>query len=174
MPPRNMRGGKSYKKGKNTPPETGSKYIGRGEGTDFARALRMLGDRRVLCFCNDGVERVCKIRQALCKGPKRHKIEVNDIVLVSFREFEEGSEATVTTETGAAHASGRKEIADIVECYDRSNWRDIKKETGLHPNLFPLSSTVSANAGDDIFEGEGDDDAAAAAEPDEELNVDDI
>ena len=101
--PRNLRGGKAYKK-KKKPVAGGEetrveRFIGvdRDQGVDYARVLRALGNRRMLCFCNDGVERVCKIRGALCKGPKRKKIEIGDIVAVSYRGvafFEDDSDYT--------------------------------------------------------------------------------
>lgn len=103
--PRNLRGGKAFKKGsKGKAKEAAAAAEGGGgggagryespdrtQGVDFARVLRALGNRRMLCFCNDGVERVCKIRGALCKGPRRKKIEEGDIVLVSYRAYMEGT-----------------------------------------------------------------------------------
>jgi len=99
-----MRGGKAFKKGSKgkakeaaAAAEGGGGGAGRYEspdrtqGVDFARVLRALGNRRMLCFCNDGVERVCKIRGALCKGARRKKIEEGDIVLVSYRAYMEGT-----------------------------------------------------------------------------------
>jgi translation initiation factor IF-1 len=38
--------------------------------------IAMLGSRRVRCFCNDGVERICKIRGALCKRGRKKFINV--------------------------------------------------------------------------------------------------
>lgn len=199
MPNRNLRGGKAYKKGKKpaelTPEERAGKFVGaEDEGQDYARVLRLLGDRRVLCFCNDGNERIAKIRGALCKGPKRMKIEVGDIVLLSFRDFEEnlggsgvtGSPTdTAPTATALVHASGRKEIADLIEKYPREHWHLIRRKTGTHPHLF-VSSTASNNGpplpgdDDDIFEVEGEDviqhnDSARADESgDAEIDVDAI
>ncbi len=91
---RNVRGGKAYKKQKKHPVE-GTKrdrFSGREDGQDYGRALAMLGDRRVRCFCNDGVERICKIRGRLCKGRNKKLISVGDLVLISPRDFEEGEE----------------------------------------------------------------------------------
>lgn len=108
---RNQRGGKAYKKGsKGKAKEAAAAAAGdggadrfespdRSQGVDYARILRSLGNRRMLCFCNDGAERVCKIRGALCKGPRRKKIEVGDIVLVSYRAFMEGEADSLTDES---------------------------------------------------------------------------
>ena len=85
----NMRGGKAYKKGKKSgaPEDAIGKFSGRIDGQDYARVTRILGNRRVICFCNDGVERICKIRGALCnrKSPKKQRIEVGDVVLITMR-----------------------------------------------------------------------------------------
>lgn len=113
--PRNLRGGKAYKK-KKKPVAGGEetrveRFIGvdRDQGVDYARVLRALGNRRMLCFCNDGVERVCKIRGALCKGPKRKKIEIGDIVAVSYRGmafFEDDSDYTDSDDDGVPDTVG--------------------------------------------------------------------
>lgn len=171
----NLHGGKSYKKGKKAPHEKddgGAKFYARDNDQDYARVIRMLGNRRVVCFCNDGYERVCKIRGALCKGPKRQKIDVGDIVFISFREFDDDSDATKQpTEIGGSDAtgnvqifaSGRKEIADIIDKVHRDHWRHIKKETGIHKDLF---FTASGNDVGDIFD--------YAKEEEEEIDDGDI
>jgi initiation factor 1A len=139
MPPgRNQRGGKGYKKGKKKPAEQDGELefpVGKftradGVWQDYGRVLRLLGDRRVLCFCNDGNERVAKIRGALCKGPKKKIIEKGDIVLLSFRDFmgrihvsgtsmeglgmKQADDAPVTG-MALTTGTGRKEIADLLE-----------------------------------------------------------
>ncbi len=187
--PRNLRGGKAYKK-KKKPVAGGAaegaveRFVGvdREQGVDYARVLRALGNRRMLCFCNDGMERVCKIRGALCKGPKRKIIEIGDIVAVSYRSYtgaddsdmtdssdEEEATAGITTAanrgggsasemtpTAAAATldSGRKDVGDIIHKYDSRNWREIRKAGGIHPQLFAaVTTTVEGAAG-----GAGDDD----------------
>lgn len=157
----NLRGGKAYKKGKKAPTDPNErigKFIPRDDDQDYARVISMLGNRRVLCLCNDGRERVCKIRGSICKGSKKQIIEVSDIVLISFREYgnasddEEagGVQATETKPTGNAqiHSSGRKEIADILQKIHRSHWHHIATEPNIHKDLFG----VSTNATEDIFD----------------------
>jgi initiation factor 1A len=176
----NLHGGKSYKKGKKVSHEKdegGKKFYSRDDDQDYARVIRMLGNRRVVCFCNDGYERVCKIRGALCKGPKRQKIEVGDIVFISFRDFDEDSDEESSAQhtlTGGSDAtgnvqvfaSGRKEIADIIDKVHRDHWRHIKKEAGIHKDLF---FTAAGNDVGDIF-----DYAAEKEEESEELDDGDI
>jgi len=170
MPPRNLRGGKAYKK-KKKPTDVGAdgkermkKFEPADEsGQNYGRVIRLLGNRRCLCFCNDGYERVCKIRGALCKGPKRQKIEIGDIVLLSFREFESdsgGLTLTGTSETtGAAlelGTSGRKEIADLIDVFPHEHWRDIRSQPTIHARLFEVM-VAGAIPTDDIFDGSGSD-----------------
>lgn len=183
MPNRNVRGGKAYKKGKKpvemTPEDMAGKFFAKEDGwQDYGRVLRMLGDRRVLCFCNDGNERVAKIRGALCKGAKRKKIEVGDIVLLSFRDFEEnesnvGGGGSTTdaapTATALTHVTGRKEIADLVEKYAREHWHLIRRMHGIHANLFVTVEKTGPplpGGDDDIFENDRPDVIAVEPPPD--------
>jgi len=186
----NLHGGKAYKKGKKVSHEKedgAKKFYARDDDQDYARVIRMLGNRRVVCFCNDGKERICKIRGALCKGPKRQKIEVGDIVFISFREFDEESDSeeekgkgnadeskaggtvgseTMPTANVQVFASGRKEIADIIDKVHREHWRYIKKEAGIHRDLF---FTGAENDVGDIFDYSVD----KKEESEEEKEIDD-
>jgi len=175
----NLRGGKAYKKGKKGPAEQGesiSKFFKREADQDYARVIRMLGNRRVVCFCNDGRERVCKIRGALCKGPKKKRIDIGDIVLISFRDFED-SDTEATTAGNEADptgnvmtlASGRKDIADIIDKFHREHWRQIKKEDDIHKFLFSVADQVGV---DEIFDYGNDNDDDDKSEDLEEGDVD--
>lgn len=195
----NLRGGKAFKKGKKGGnPEEGegrTKFDGLEDDQQYARVLRALGDRRMLCFCNDGVDRICKIRGKLCRGPGKQRIEVGDIVVLSFRDFEEDdsdaedhskkSSAPLSslmesdngtraiTGTAATLANGKKDIADIVRKISSSHWKYVRKESGVHKLLFPDRITVGGeeeDEDDDLFEREGE----GGATVDEELNIDDI
>ncbi len=179
-----MRGGKAYKKGKKgtttmTEEERLGRFSGRTEGQDYARVLRMLGDRRVLCFCNDGVERVCKIRGALCRGAKRQIIRVDDIVLISLRDFEDssesdsGSDAEMMAAAVGPSAASRALVGDVLTKFSREHWREIRKEGDIHPQLFATAAGVGGEGGavDFLFVSGA---AAAAgaggvAEPEEEV-----
>lgn len=161
MPRHNTNGGNASKRGKKRPTVAAdeehehqqNRFNGAVAGEqDYARVLRMLGNRRVTCFCNDGNERICKIRQGLCRGSSNYKrIEVGDIVLISFREF--------SSSTNPETASDRKEIADLIDKFDRKDWRDIRKERNIHPQLFISETTGGGGAAvapsEDIFEEEG-------------------
>ncbi len=189
----NVRGGKAFKKGKKGgTPEEGEgrvKFVGLEDDQQYARVLRALGDRRMLCFCNDGVDRICKIRGKLCRGPGRQRIEVGDIVVLSFRDFEDDdSDADETskkvtaplsslmesdngsraiTGTAATLANGKKDIADIVRKIMPSHWKYVRKEAGIHKLLFPDRIAEGLESDDDdLFERD--------EETNEEVNIDAI
>lgn len=171
---RNLRGGKAFKKGKK--PAAGAadkvdKFFGRDADQDYARAVTMLGNRRVRCFCNDGKERICKIRGSLCKGPKKQKIEVGDIVLISYRTFEESDsdEDISGNQVDTKETKETKEtsqVADIMYKYSRSHWRDIRKESDIHQRLF------LAEEGEEGLDEMFDPETKEAPEDDEEVDID--
>jgi initiation factor 1A len=207
MPARNQRGGKGYKKGKKRPAgETAGvefplgKFAKAEDGwQDYGRVLRMLGDRRVLCFCNDGNERIARIRGGLCKGPGKKIIEVGDIVLLSFRDFEDRTHVTGTSMEGMGTAaadtpatasaltvgSGRKEVADLLDKYDRGHWHEIRRQPNTNPRLFrdaesddegdKIKHAVDELFGDDAPKKDsGDSDSDDESESDAEIDVDAI
>lgn len=52
----------------------------------YARVTKMLGNGRVTAECDDGVQRLCKIRGSM---RKRDWVKVTDIVLVALRGFQD-------------------------------------------------------------------------------------
>lgn len=160
---RNLRGGKAFKKGKK--PAAGGdekvpKFFGRDADQDYARAIAMLGHRRVRCLCNDGKERICKIRGSLCKGPKKQKIEVGDIVLISYRAFEDADSDSESEDVSGnmagqsqSQSKSQSDVADIMYKYSRAHWRDIRKEDGIHHNLF-LAEQSGGEGLDEMFDPE--------------------
>lgn len=182
---RNVRGGKAYKKQKKHPVEAAKRdrFTGRDDGQDYGRVLAMLGDRRVRCFCNDGVERICKIRGRLCRGRNKKIISVGDIVLVSPRSFlgaGSGSGSDSDSDDGPKRSGGGgggDSIWDIIDRIERDDWRAIKKEKGIHRDLFGILAQEEGPAHDDIFEdttAEKADDGAGSASSDEDVDVDAI
>jgi len=190
-----MRGGKGFKKGKKGggADDDNRRFVGRTTGQDYARVIRLLGNRRVLCFCNDGVERMCKIRGALCRGPKKQIIGVGDVVLYSLRDLGGGGGDDSDEEGGAAvagaGAGASKDIGDIMYKYDAKEFRHIRKEAGIHRLLLASESTGGGGAivDDDIFDrgeevgSDGDTGeataaaaAAAAAAADDDVDIDAI
>lgn len=180
MPKRNVRGGKGFKKGRKdggADKELVAKFEGKEEGQQYGRVVTVLGNRRFKCFCDDGGERVCKLRGVLCWGPKRQRVEIGDIVLLSERSFEGGDDSETESGAGVASSStARVDISDIITKIPQHFWRDIRRAGGIHPEFFGGLSLVDAAAPkkrreDDIFDGsddEGDDEDDSNRSDDDE------
>lgn len=126
MPP-NAKGGKGYKKKKKV---TGGEvnptanFIDASDGQLVARAIRLLGNRNVLCFCNDSRLRICHICGRM-KG--RQWIEPGDMVLVSLRDFTAGSEPM---------------RGDIVAKYAPEQLSSLRRTPGVNERLFLKLETM--------------------------------
>ena len=115
MPP-NTKGGKGYKKKKKQAAFYEPIFIDRQKGQMLARAIRLLGNRMVMCYSNDNILRMCHICGKM-KG--RVFVGVGDIVLTSLRDFGEGTDR-----------------GDIIGKYPAEQYSSLKKEEGVNPNLF--------------------------------------
>jgi initiation factor 1A len=118
--PSNKKGGKNYKKGKKD--ESAPEYIDIQPGQFMARAIRILGDRNVMCYCHDNVVRICHISRRMKGMSDEKRIEIGDILLTSLREF------------NAIDVKAVKR-GDILAKYTPEQVRDLRKE-GLYPKLF--------------------------------------
>lgn len=114
----NKKGGKGYKKGKGD--VTQEEHIDIMPGQYMARALRILGDRNVLCYCDDNVVRICHICRKM-KG--RIWVEVGDMVLVSLRDFSADDPKSIKR-------------GDILAKYPPDQLRLLKKEGLVNQRLF--------------------------------------
>lgn len=117
MPP-NKKGGKGYKKGKGD--DVVQEFIDIQAGQYMARAIRILGDRNVLCYCDDNVLRICHICRKM-KG--RVWVEAGDMVLVSLRDFSADDPKTIKR-------------GDILAKYAPDQVRVLKKEGKVNERLF--------------------------------------
>ena len=142
----NMQGGKKYKSSKNSAESKAVLYTIE-EGQQIGRILKVLGNKRMVVYCNDEVQRICKIRGSL---GKKVWIAKGDIVLISIRED------LAAGTTGTTHkADVSDERGDILEKYDTSIIGKLKKEEGMNPKVFMTIETMDANeAQDDYFEGD--------------------
>lgn len=187
--PKNVTGGKNFKKGRKVPTDAGAiekRFDGIEEGQDLARVTKMLGNRRVLCFCgSDGMERVCKIRGVLCKGPKKQRIEIGDIVLVSSRDYsattigDDSDDSDTVSKTakpadgGAVTSNGKRDIYDLITKLSASQIRDARRNvSGMHKHLYEASGSgrVDTTVGF-VFGVESDDEEDAAADDSEISHV---
>ena len=133
MPP-NKKGGKAYKKNKcgdsNEPV-----FIDIQPMQYMARAVRILGNRNVMCYCHDNILRLCHISRRMKGHSDDKKIDVGDIVLISLRDFSSADVASVKR-------------GDIIAKYGGEQIKSLKKE-GVYPKLFLKVE------GADKFDGNG-------------------
>lgn len=125
----NTTGGKNYKKSKHASGSFAPAFIDRQPDQMYARIIRNLGNRNLLCFCNDNKVRLCHIR-----GSMRKKVWMNvgDLVLISIRDFEKGPE-----DTGKEYQKG-----DIVAKYDMEHMSKLKKMPDINGKLFMQLETA--------------------------------
>ncbi len=163
----NIKGGKNYKKSKNTTAGADPIFSEAVDDQQYGRIVRNLGNSNMLVYCTDNKRRICHIRGGI---RKKMWLNIGDIVVVSIRDF-------VTTEIGEF------ERGDILTKCDPSTFGQLKKLPGFNLRLFmdleKLSDTSDAwssthtgvaVADEDIFE-HGDSRAAA---PDADIDIDAI
>ena len=97
-------------------------FAAREEGQHYGRVIRNLGHMNLLVYCNDNKQRICKIRGAI---RRRMWMNVGDIVLISYREFEIGTTTRVGEEKG-----------DILHKYETTDYGKIRKDPVLNMALF--------------------------------------
>jgi translation initiation factor 1A len=137
----NLQGGKKYKSSKHAQePKVEMHEI--GEGQMVGRVVKNLGNRRMLVYCNDKKERICKLRGAL---RKKIWINVGDVILLSIRDLASGTTGTSESDTG-----------DILAKYDTSILGRLKKEDGMNPLVFVQDAVSSSDAMDSLFEAESE------------------
>lgn len=121
--PSNTKGGKGYKKKKKQANVYEPVYVERQMGQMVARAIRLLGNRNVLCYSNDNILRMCHICGKM-KG--RVFIDPGDVILISLRDFNMGATAAELklVKTG-----------DIIAKYPPEQYKSLKEE-GVNLKLF--------------------------------------
>jgi initiation factor 1A len=123
----NTKGGKGYKKGKGGG-DTAPEFPEPGDGALFARVLKILGNCRIIAYCNDNERRICHIRGAM---RKRVWINEGDVILVSTREFEKTGGAGAFTDPAAKSF----ENADVLAKYDPKHYARLKKDPAFNKQL---------------------------------------
>lgn len=155
----NLQGGKKYKSSKHSQESKAVLHVVE-EGQQIGRVLKILGNKRMIVYCNDNEQRICKVRGAL---GKRTWIEKGDIVLISIRtDLAAGANGTTAKENIS------DERGDILEKYDSSILGKLKKEEGVNSKLFLNLETMDAgkiradlenlddDGEEDFFEHEGE------------------
>lgn len=81
-------GGNKHKKKKNhVAVEVERQIVFKTDSQEYAQVTKLLGSCRLEAQCFDGKTRLCHIRGAM---RKKVWITVNDVILVSLREYEDG------------------------------------------------------------------------------------
>ena len=128
------KGGKKKKRGKKPNTEK-RELILKDEGQEYAQVTKMLGNGRLTATCFDGKERLCHIRG---KMHRRVWINLNDLILVSLREFQDDK-------------------ADVIMKYSADDAKALKANGHL-PISTKILENVEETEQDDIdeiqFEGE--------------------
>jgi initiation factor 1A len=178
--PANTKGGKGYRKGKNTTAENVKMLEWESDkGQMIGRTLKKLGDRRFNIFCNDNKNRICKLAGSIRKN---QWVDEGALVLIGIREL-----GTSTTEKST-------EIGDILALVDPRIYGALKKQEGMNKLLFTnleaddaatikrkVDAVKSGIDDDDIFgRGSGSEEEEEKADTsekkneDEDVNVDDL
>lgn len=119
------------------------------DGQEYAKIIKVNGDCRFDCLCIDGKIRLGHIRGSL---KKRSRIVLNDIVLVSLREFQD-----------------RK--CDIILQYKSDEIRKLKK-FGEIPDNIKLKSDEEEDGVEKVFAY--DFDAGSGSEKEDSIDLEEI
>lgn len=115
---KNVKGGKAHKKkkkdGKPAEDFKSTKHVDKKtEDQEYGQVTKLLGNCRLEVACFDGVNRLCHIRGSM---RKKVWIKINDVVLVSLREFEQAK-------------------ADIIYKFEIPEINYLKKENEIPDNI---------------------------------------
>ncbi len=126
----NVKGGKNYKKSKNSSGQMEAEFIERADDQLFGRVIKLLGNCNILVFCNDNKRRLCHIRGGL---RKKVWLNVGDLVLISLREFLKDDKEKY----------GR---GDIIDKYDPSHVSKLKKDPEFNQVLLNAVEKLSEDS----------------------------
>jgi len=158
-----MKGGKGYKRGKNSTTEEKMIEWNEAEGQMIGRVIGVLGSRRFNVYCNDNKTRICRLCGSMNKSDWINK---GAIVLIAQRSLS-------TSTTG----NSGKEIGDVTHVFDAFFYKDLKAMPNTNPVLFTqveeknIEDVIKRVKGnnvdiedDDFFLQEGEEEGTAAAE----------
>lgn len=152
--PKNKKGGKSFKKGKKGGTVVRQLIVADSDEQDYAIVRKMLGDSRILAYCeSDQTEKLCIIRG---KMKKRVWIRVGDLILVSNRDFE---------------TSGGK--CDVIHKYNDDDFRKLQK-MGEIKNLKDEGPAEDEEGEDNSGGFDFDSDSEDYTKVEEEIDLDEL
>jgi len=172
----NLRGGKAYKKSKGKSKAYGEDtdivFIEKELGQLVGRITKILGNLNVSVYCEDKIQRICKIRSGI---KKKVRFETGDIILVSLRDCEVSAS---DLEKGI-----RSDRGDVIEKYNPRQYSSLKEE-GVNPLLFvnldkiqmvtDLIDNGQVSAAENLMKESEDDIFDRGGGSDDDLNIDDI
>ena len=150
MPRGRGRGGKRHKKKGGFGGKRELVYA--EDGQEYGQILKLLGSGRMSCLCFDGIERLVKVRG---KFKRRVWVNVNDIVLVNVREFEETK-------------------GDIVHVYYYDEAKQLKQQGELPKDLKIEKSKTNDEGALDIQFEEDEEEVKKKTVKKEKQNLDDF
>lgn len=127
----NQQGGKNYKKMKHSSGDLDLKLQEAEADQMYGRVTKILGNLNMNVFCNDNVTRICKVCGAM---RKRVWINVGDLVIISFRDFETKKDDEDENKKKKALPADLR--GDILYRFDPSLLGKAKKIPGINPRLF--------------------------------------
>lgn len=164
MPKNKGRGGKRFRKGKkNTAIEEVKTLIRKKDGQEYAKVIKVLGDRRLIVKCFDDRERIGHIPG---KFRKRVWINMDDFVLVNLRCFNTNLNSEINTDPiqQSIEIKANKiedDKCDIVYKYTPQEMKKLCKLGEVTSNflnidtLFDTKSKTNQNLDDDNFNNDG-------------------
>ncbi len=127
---------KADKKKNDTNTQSKRELICKEEQQEYALITKILGGGKFEGKCFDNVTRICSIRGSMTR---RIWIKVNNIVLVSLRDFETKNE-------------NKKEKCDIIHLYNEDEVRQLKKLGELPENLSDTRPDIEEDLDNISFE----------------------
>jgi translation initiation factor 1A len=164
--PKNVQGGKAYKKGKHSTGDDTAVHVERASDQMYGRVLKLLGGMNVKVFCNDNKERICHIRG---KMRRRVYLREGDIVILSLRDLSTAGDKKVQSTTCGGEGD---EKGDILAKCEPKFYNLLKKDPTTNPKLFLDNSdkTKTEEQGGFEFSNEKDDDKTTEDSSEESSN----
>ena len=157
----NIRGGKHYKKSKEKTKfgedSENIIFIERQPDQMVGRLVKLLGNLNATIYCQDGIQRICKICRSIKKSVR---FETGDVVLISLRDCEVPK---ADLEKGL-----RSNRGDILDKYHPHQFNSLKEEENINPNIFIQFDKIN-EISLKLAEGDVDGAEALAAEVDEDI-----
>ena len=117
------------------------------EDQQYAVVKALLGNGRLNALCQDGVERLGKIRGSMRKGPNKAIVNKNDLIIVSSRDFEE--KVDVLHKYTHEEASSMFRMYEIPQALKKAYNSTIEDETSITGTSTRTDNFEFANSDDE-------------------------